>query len=404
MGWRLAELFVEIGARMPGLDSALGGVRNQLLGLLPLGGRVGSGLASGIITPLLGITSVAGAAGIAIGVGLAAGAAAGLVKCATLASDLNETISKTEQVFGSATIKVTGAADEMAAKFGIVKTEFLDAASMFGLIAEGAGIASGKSADMSVTLAKLAADASSFYNVPVDVALEKMRAGLVGEAEPLRAFGVMLTEDAVKAKALAMGLAKPGQEISNQAKVMARYTLIQEGLAKASGDLERTGGGFANQWRQFTGQLENMATSIGSLVLPALTGLLQVANTVLGGISAGIEGFVGSWKEMLTWIGMGGEEAAEKATRLAEITTRNDKMANDAAKAGEKPNKEKEQKSQTFGFADFARSIQENSLNEKDKNGKEQIRLQREQIAIQKEQLAALQNRKQQPVIAVAKK
>ena len=86
-----------------------------------------------------------------------------------LASDLNETIAKTEQVFGSATSVVTGSAEEMATKFGVVKTEFLDAASMFGLIAQ-AGIASGKSAEMSVSLAKLATDASSFYNIPVDVA------------------------------------------------------------------------------------------------------------------------------------------------------------------------------------------------------------------------------------------
>ena len=81
-----------------------------------------------------------------------------------------------------------------------------------------------------------------------------------------------------------MGLVKPGQELNNQMKIMARYQLIQEGLAKANGDLERTGGGAANQWRQFTGQLTNISTTIGQFVLPAFTAILRVVNWVFSSI------------------------------------------------------------------------------------------------------------------------
>lgn len=405
--FKLADLFVQITGNSAPLTTVLSGVQGKLTGLLGMAGRVGSQMAGGILGPLLGIVGGAGTAGLAIGGALAAGAAVGLVKCATLASNLNETISKTEQVFGSATDAVTTAADEMASKFGVVKTEFLDAASMFGLIAQGAGIASGKSAEMSVSMAKLAADVSSFYNIPVDVALEKMRAGLTGESEPLKALGVLMTEDATKAKALAMGLAKPGEELTNQAKVMARYAIIQEGLSKAQGDLERTGGGFANQWRMFTGQLENMATSIGSLVLPALTGLLKVANYVLGGIVGLVDNVVGAWQGMLAWFGVGGEEAAGRTARLNEITARNDKMAADTAASQVKPEKkkEKEAKAETLSFENFAKRLQEGAFSEKDKQGKEALKIQREQLA----QLKLLneqqrQPARNQPVVAIAKK
>jgi hypothetical protein len=57
-------------------------------------------------------------------------------------------------------------------------------------------------------MAKLAADSMSFFDKDFDVALDKIRAGLSGESEPLRAFGVLLSEDAVKAEALALKLAK----------------------------------------------------------------------------------------------------------------------------------------------------------------------------------------------------
>jgi hypothetical protein len=68
-----------------------------------------------------------------------------------------------------------------------------------------------------------------------------------------------------------MGLIKTGQEMNEQAKVAARAALIQKGLATASGDLEKTQGGVANQWRKLTGGLENFATSMGELLMPAIS-------------------------------------------------------------------------------------------------------------------------------------
>src|SRR3546814_11380927 len=63
-----------------------------------------------------------------------------------------------------------------------------------------------KAADMSQIFAQLAQDLGSFYNVDTDTAIQKLRSGLSGESEPLRDFGVFLTEANVKAKALEMGL------------------------------------------------------------------------------------------------------------------------------------------------------------------------------------------------------
>jgi hypothetical protein len=388
--FKLADLFVQITGDSKPLSGALQLVQAQLLGLGGMGGMVGMQLAQGIARPLLGVTSAAGLAGVAIGVALAAGAGVGLVKCATLASDLNETIAKTEQVFGSFTSKITTAADEMAHSFGIPKTEFMDAAAMFGLIAQGAGVAGEKSADMAVNLAKLAADASSFFNTGVDVALEKIRAGLVGESEPLRAFGVMLSEDAVKAKALATGLAKPGQELTNQMKVMARYALIQEGLAKAQGDLERTGGGFANQWRQFTGQLVNMGATIGQFVLPALTLFLRTINSTFSSVGIALDWLKEKWDDFWEYMGLGSDKAA-KAAELADVDVRNKSIADaqlaeeQAAQAGKKKDNSKFQ----GGLEEYAKTLQLAAAGTKTDVAKQQLEVQKQQLAIAQQQLAA---------------
>lgn len=205
------------------------------------------------------------------------------------ASTLNETVSKVGTVFEDSAGTVTAQADMMAQKFGLSKQAQLDAAATLGLFAQGAGQSNAKAAEFSNTMVKLASDAMSFYNVPFDVALQKIQSGLSGESEPLRAFGVFLNEDAVAAEALALGLTKSGEKLDDGAKVMARASLIQKGLAKANGDLERTYSGTENQSRKFWGTLENLGATIGTAVLPAFTKLLEVGNAGLASLMEGWE-------------------------------------------------------------------------------------------------------------------
>jgi hypothetical protein len=251
----LAELGVNISANQAPFERGLSSVRGKLA------------TAAGEFRRLATIPFMIGGAGLT----------AFIMRAASAASDLQETMSKTKQVFGDSTAAVVTFADTMANKFGLVRTEVLDAASSFGLILQGAGMAAQASAELSIRLAQLAADASSFYNVPIDIALEKIRAGLSGEAEPLRAFGVLLSEAAVKAKVAAMGF----DELTDATKAAARAQLIVEGLAKASGDLERTQDGLANQTRRLAGEWENLMATIGKMATGPLADLTSGLNSVL---------------------------------------------------------------------------------------------------------------------------
>src|SRR3546814_20116561 len=93
---------------------------------------------------------------------------------------------------------------------------------------------------MSQIFAQLAQDLVSFYNVDTETAIQKLRSGLSGESEPLRDFGVFLTEANVKAKALEMGLTGVGDELTEQAKILARYQLVLEATKNAQGDVARS--------------------------------------------------------------------------------------------------------------------------------------------------------------------
>ncbi|MGH9225706.1 MAG: phage tail protein [Acidimicrobiales bacterium] len=242
---------------------------------------------------------------------VAAGALAGagiasvgfLAKAVASASDLNETLSKVSVVFGDQARQVESFANQMAKDFGLPKKSILDAASSIGLIGKASGLSKGDAAAMANQLAKLAADASSFYNVPLDEALAAIQSGLVGEAEPMRRFGVLLNAQAVDAEAAALGLGKVNGQYTEGAKAQARASLIMKGMTDASGDLERTQGSLSNRLREMRGRFENFAASVGTAVVPVVLKLFDAFESlgdrlapVFNEVSAGFKAFVAAFK------------------------------------------------------------------------------------------------------------
>lgn len=242
-------------------------------------------------------------------VGFAGQAIAGEIGSAVVAaSDLNEQISKSRVVFGDASSAVEADAAAMAEAFGVSKREFIDAASSIGLIGKASGLTKGEAAELGTQFARLAIDASSFYNVPLEEALMAMRSGLVGEAEPMRRFGVLLNEAAVKTEAVRLGIAKFGAELTEAQKVQARVSLITKGLADAQGDMARTASGAANQMRALSGRMENFKADAGAAIQPVTDQILQLANVamkVLGREIAANKDAIKDWAQRTEDSGLG---------------------------------------------------------------------------------------------------
>lgn len=210
-------------------------------------------------------------------------AGAFIVKGIRGATDLEETIAKVNVSFGDAARGVHDFAQEYSDSFGIVKNQSLDGAAQIGLIAQAAGLAEQASADMGVQFTKLAADLSAFQNLSFEEALSKIKSGLVGQAVPLRAVGVLLSETAVKAKAAEMGLKAVDGQLSEGDKVRARAAIITEQLATAHGALAREANNPASLFRELRGRIANAATAIGQLLLPAWREFLLLLNDVFMG-------------------------------------------------------------------------------------------------------------------------
>ena len=219
-------------------------------------------------------------------VGGAAGIAGGLLAAAKKSADLGESISKVRVIFGGAANGMLDQANELARKFGVVKQSALDAGAGFGLMGRAAGMSKEASSKLGQEMVQLGLDMASFHNITNEEAFEKLRSGLAGEAEPLRPLGILLSEDAVKAEALAMGLVKVKRELTDQEKVLARLSLIRKQAGPAVGDLERTADSNANQLRKLQGEMENAAVEFGDKLQAALKDGISLAHELGDAIMA----------------------------------------------------------------------------------------------------------------------
>jgi hypothetical protein len=211
----------------------------------------------------------------------ALGLAAGLFQAATAASDLAESTSKATVVFGDGIEEIQKFGRASAESVGLSESAALEATATFGNLFVALGTTQEEATKLAPSVVTLAADLASFNNLGVDETLERLRSGLVGEIEPLRSLGISFDAAAVEAKAMELGLVGANGEITEGAKLQARWALILSQSGTAQGDFARTSAGLANQQRILTAEFQNAVTTVGVRLLPALLEGVDVARSEL---------------------------------------------------------------------------------------------------------------------------
>jgi vacuolar-type H+-ATPase subunit E/Vma4 len=202
--------------------------------------------------------------------------AIGGVKAAQAASNFNETVNKSNVIFGNAAKSVQQFASTAATSLGQSKQAALDAAATFGVFGKAAGKTGEDLAGFSTQMVQLTSDLASFHNAnPADVALA-LGAALRGESEPIRKYGVLLNDAALKAEAMAMGIYNGKGALEQSAKVLAAQSLILKQTGDAQGDFTRTSGGLANQQRILKAKIDDAVVAIGNAFIPVIEAVLPL--------------------------------------------------------------------------------------------------------------------------------
>lgn len=196
-------------------------------------------------------------------------AAAGFgVKAVKAASDLNETLSKSNTIFGKNAKAIEVWGEQAATSIGQSKQQALESAATFGNLFDQLGFAEDATADMSTQMVELASDFASFHNADVTQVLEAQTAAFRGEFDAVQRFVPTISAAAVQQKALEMGLAATSDELTQQQKALATQTLLVEGAGEAAGDFGRTSGSLANRVRILRSRFENFAAEFGMKLIP----------------------------------------------------------------------------------------------------------------------------------------
>ena len=252
------------------------GIKSVGSDLGKLGNDINSGVGSKIKNLMPSFKQMAATATVAF---TAVSAAA--YKAVQSASNLAESQSKVDVVFGDSAKSVQDFAKTTATSIGITRQAALEATGTYGNLFQAFGVGQDKASTMSTTLVTLAADLASFNNTTVDDAILALRSGLSGETEPLKKYGIAINDVRLKEEARNMGLYSGTGNLSVLAKTQASYALILKDSTLAQGDFERTSGGLANQQRILKAQLSDVIAQIGSALIPAFLGAVSFINKTM---------------------------------------------------------------------------------------------------------------------------
>jgi hypothetical protein len=216
---------------------------------------------------------------------LAGGLAAVGTASVMAASDLEESINMSNEVFKESSGVIKKWAEENALGFGISNKNAFEYAGNLGGIMKASGFVAEEAAHMSIQMMELAGDMASFKNIRVEDALLKIQAGLTGETEPLKRVGVLMNEAIIKERAYKMGLELTNGKLTESQKVQARFAEIMSQTVDMQGDAARTSDTFAGALREFKAASANAAAEMGKELLPAMTGVMNVVRDATIGFS-----------------------------------------------------------------------------------------------------------------------
>jgi phage-related protein len=206
-----------------------------------------------------------------VGLGFAAMGAAAVpfgIKAVQAASDVNESFSKVNTIFGESTAVIDKWAKGAAQNIGLSRGAALDAAGTFGNMFTQLGIGTDKAAKLSTGIVDLAADFASFHNADISEVIESQSAAFRGEYDSIQKFLPLINAAAVEQKALAMTGKAATKELTAQDKALAVQKLMMEGAGAAVGDFARTSDGLANKMRILKARGEDFIATVGSALLP----------------------------------------------------------------------------------------------------------------------------------------
>lgn len=199
-----------------------------------------------------------------------------------VASDLTEVDNVVQKAFGNMRGEMDALADSSIKNLGISRLEAYQTGSTFMAMGKSMLTSSQDAKNMALNLTKLSANMASFFNTSNKYAAIALKSIYTGETETLKQYGVVMTEVNLKQFALAQGITKSYNEMSQSEKVMLRYQYVMQQLGYIGDDFIDTQDSWANQTRVLKEQWKEFLGVLGTGIITVLTPLVKALNMIMG--------------------------------------------------------------------------------------------------------------------------
>lgn len=206
-----------------------------------------------------------------------------LIDSKNVARDADEIQSKFNVVFGELRIQANAWAESFGKAVGRAKSDVKSWMATLQDTFVPLGFARTKANELSQELVKLAVDVASFSNAADEDVIRDFTSALVGNHETVRKYGILITENSLKQEAMASGINKNYNQLTELEKVQLRYNLILKSTTDAQGDAIRTADSLANMEKRQAAELKNLQEILGKGVQPAF---LLVTKAAIGWFNA----------------------------------------------------------------------------------------------------------------------
>ena len=288
------ELQVLITANTNELRKEIGNANKSISGLQKSANKSTGGIASAFGKLKTGI--------IALGIGKV------IKDSIQTGMDAIESESLFNTVMGNNAEAVKTWSDTMANTLGLSAVNMQKNIGVVYNMTSSMGVAEENALKLSKGISLLSEDMASFYNLDSAEAFNKLRAGLTGETEPLKALGILVDENTVKQTAYSEGIAENGAELTQQQKVLARYVAILNQTGNAQGDLARTMDSPSNQLRILKQQVQNLGIAFSKFLMPVISAVLPY-------ITAFTKVVTQALTSLATFLGIGKDDSTSKETK-----------------------------------------------------------------------------------------
>ncbi len=255
--------------------------------------------------------------------------------CIELGSNLAEVQNVVDVTFGAMTKDANAWAESAMTSFGMSEKVAKQYLGTTGAMSKAFGFSTQEALSQAKTLAGLAGDVASFYNLSTDEAYTKLKAVYTGETEGLKSLGVVMTQSALDQFALAKGFGKTTARMSEQEKVSLRLAFVTDKLSSASGDFVRTQDSWANQTRVLSLRFDALKATLGQGFINVLTPVVKWLNTLIEKLMLYAEVFKQFTAQVFGDAGeaASGDKVAASMTGATEATENAQKAANEYKKS-----------------------------------------------------------------------